>query len=234
MAASLRERGILNSFWLKNIMLVLMVFDHLYEFLFPGELLPAHYLARVVAPVFAFLMAQGMLHTRDRRGYILRMFVFGLVTALGNYILLLATGINIPNNILLSLAAGAALIFCLDKARSGMDMPLWAVCGAAVVVASFYLEGQYLVPLMAVIFYYLREKPAMMYTAFAVLTGTPYLVSYAVNGILAPQFWMICSVFPIMLYNGKRGPGGRFAKYFFYVFYPAHIWVIVLIKFFLF
>lgn len=237
MIASLRFRGILDSFWLKNIMLVLMVLDHLYEFLFPKELLFAHYLARVVAPVFAFLMAQGMVHTRDRQKYILRLFSAGLVMAAGNLILFIVTDVNIPNNIFLSLAAGAALIFCLDKAREGTragapeGVPIWAACGTAVVILSFFCEGQYLVPLMAVIFYYLRETPARMYIVFIAAAGVPYIVAYTLSGTLDPQFWMVCSVFPIMLYNGARGPESAPAKYFFYAFYPLHIWIIVLIKF---
>lgn len=230
----MRFRGILSSFWLKNIMLVLMVTDHLYQYLFLSELLFGHYLARVVAPVFAFLMAQGMIHTRDRRGYILRLFIAGIIMASGNFILLAVTGIYIPNNIFLSLAAGAALIFCIDKALAGKDVPLWCVCGAAVVIASFYCEGQHIVPLMAVIFYYLRERRSVMYSAFVILCGVPFIVSYIFDGTLSPQFWMVCSIFPIMLYNGSRGPNGKAAKYFFYAFYPAHIWIIVLVKFFCF
>lgn len=230
----MRFRGALSSFWLKNIMLVLMVLDHLYQYLFPEKLLFAHYLARVVAPVFAFLMVQGMIHTRNRRRYILRLLIAGIIMAAGNFILLTATGIYVPNNIFLSLAAGAALIFCIDKICAGKDVPVWLVCGAAVVMASFYCEGQYIVPLMAVIFYYLRERRSVMYAAFVILCGAPFVVSYALAGTLEPQFWMICSVFPIMLYNGSRGPDGKTAKYFFYAFYPAHVWIIVLIKFFCF
>lgn len=42
--------------------------------------------------------------------------------------------------------------------------------------------------------------------------------------------FLFLTVLPfIALYNGQRGPAGPFAKYFFYVFYPAHLWIIGLI-----
>ncbi|MGI1808902.1 TraX family protein [Pediococcus pentosaceus] len=40
------------------------------------------------------------------------------------------------------------------------------------------------------------------------------------------QCIMIFSIIPIYLYNGQKG---RSMKYFFYIFYPAHIWVLYII-----
>ena len=39
-------------------------------------------------------------------------------------------------------------------------------------------------------------------------------------------------LFPFMLfsYNGEKGSEGRFSKWFFYVFYPLHLFVLTIIK----
>jgi hypothetical protein len=43
------------------------------------------------------------------------------------------------------------------------------------------------------------------------------------------QWLMVMAVIPILLYNGKRGAGGKAGKYFFYVFYPAHIYLLYIV-----
>ncbi|MCL2052147.1 MAG: TraX family protein [Lachnospiraceae bacterium] len=34
----------------------------------------------------------------------------------------------------------------------------------------------------------------------------------------------------MFLYNGERGSESALAKYFFYVFYPLHLWIIYSVK----
>ena len=44
--------------------------------------------------------------------------------------------------------------------------------------------------------------------------------------------FMFIFVIPFLyVYNGKRGSNSKFAKYFFYVFYPAHLWIIATIAY---
>lgn len=46
--------------------------------------------------------------------------------------------------------------------------------------------------------------------------------------------WLLFTVLPFLsLYNGERGPNTPFSKYLFYVFYPAHLWIIALIGYFM-
>lgn len=52
--------------------------------------------------------------------------------------------------------------------------------------------------------------------------------------ILYNSDWLFISVLPFLyLYNGERGKNSRFTKYFFYIFYPAHLWIIAIIGYIL-
>jgi hypothetical protein len=53
---------------------------------------------------------------------------------------------------------------------------------------------------------------------------------FATRGSSDFQWLMVFAAIPLFLYNGKRGRGG---KYFFYIFYPAHIYLFYVIAWFL-
>ena len=42
--------------------------------------------------------------------------------------------------------------------------------------------------------------------------------------------WAMFSVIPfILLYNGKRGKNTAFSKYLFYIIYPLHLWLLLIL-----
>ncbi|PEG87707.1 MULTISPECIES: TraX family protein [unclassified Lactobacillus] len=44
--------------------------------------------------------------------------------------------------------------------------------------------------------------------------------------------WMMIAVIPfILLYNGKRGKKSLLTKFFFYIVYPAHLWILMMLKY---
>lgn len=224
-----KQRGFLDGFWLKMIMAALMVLDHLYYDLFPHSLLWGHYLARVVAPIFAFLVAEGLWHTHDRRKYILRILGFAVAMQAGNAILYSIYHEPIENSILMSLGLSAAVIFMLEKAREEKKTVLWILGACAPLYLVQFFEGGFMVTLMVGIFYYLRRRPLWMCSVYVVSFGLIFSLPYLKLGYLPSQFYMIFAVIPILCYNGKRGIRNGFTKYFFYIFYPVHIWIIYLL-----
>lgn len=84
---NLKQKG-LNSFQLKLTGLILMVFDHIYEFFsFTGSIpIVFTWLGRIVAPIFMFLTVEGYMHTRSRGKYMLRLYIGSLIMYYGNYI----------------------------------------------------------------------------------------------------------------------------------------------------
>lgn len=82
------------------------------------------------------------------------------------------------------------------------------------------VEGGFIMVLLGLGFYILRKHGLLQ---IAMLLALSYLVYYMGNEI---QAYMALAALPIFLYNGKKGRGMR---NFFYVFYPAHIFILYII-----
>ena len=238
-----------NAFEIKRFMAVLMVLDHLDHI--PGLLPPAlaalfHALTRCVGAWFAYAAVEGFCHTRSRARYTLRLFLWAGIMAAGNLLyngLAAPYGLHLSNNIFFTLALG---VLCLDvwagrAMRPLSGRPLWErlarVAGAAGVtlLAAMTAEGGIvLLPLM-LISYGCRHRIRLrngLYLAFSLLLFCGALQIYPTlrETLLMLGFnsdFLFITVLPVIaLYNGQRGPSGRLSQYFFYVFYPLHLWVI--------
>ncbi|WP_258280641.1 MULTISPECIES: conjugal transfer protein TraX [unclassified Clostridium] len=77
----------LDAFQLKIIALIVMLMDHLY-FAF-GQVFPLwfHPLSRFVAPLFAFLMVEGLFHTKNKFKYNIRLFGWPVFMQAENFVI---------------------------------------------------------------------------------------------------------------------------------------------------
>ncbi|WP_291580666.1 TraX family protein [Clostridium sp. UBA6640] len=76
----------LNRFQLKLIMIFFMLLDHIASFV-PNTPLWFHYIGRLVAPTFFFLLIDGYFHTRSKYNYAKRLFVASGIMASGNMLI---------------------------------------------------------------------------------------------------------------------------------------------------
>jgi hypothetical protein len=97
----------------------------------------------------------------------------------------------------------------------------------------FTVEGGFSAVIMGLVLYLLRKRRLVQVLAFAAFSlFLLILVLRAGNGPFhgGAQWLMIFAVIPMLLYNGGRGRGN---KYFFYIFYPAHIYLLYVIAWFM-
>lgn len=64
----------MNIFTIKIIALILMLIDHIGEF-FPDSPIWLRWLGRIAAPLFFYALAVGFQHTRNRKKYLLRLYL---------------------------------------------------------------------------------------------------------------------------------------------------------------
>jgi hypothetical protein len=150
------------------------------------------------------------------------LFREGLREKMGSRILLALGGI------ILSLVTGIVLLSLISR---GASLNFMGIVLFLLVPSPFTVEGGFFLVAAGVLFYLLRKyRPAQALVPaaaglFALLAGRTE------SGLPGSSQWlMLFAALPVLLYNGRRGRGG---KYFFYIFYPAHIYLFYLAAWFL-
>ncbi|RDY27015.1 conjugal transfer protein TraX [Romboutsia weinsteinii] len=225
----------LDSFTLKIIAIITMLLDHIYTYMTPvGVDVPIWfgYLGKLSAPIFFYLIVEGFFHTRDRKKYLSRLAIFG--------VLMIGVGMifGIHNNIFLSLTLSILILMIIDYAKYSEKKIMWIPAIVSVVILGFiyiFTEASLYGLGMTLIFYIFREKKmtmALIYVLFSLLPvfsiiGMPE--AYEQLFLFDYQWMMVFSIILILMYNGKLGLKNTFTKWMFYIFYPAHLIAVVLI-----
>ena len=243
----LREKSGLPGSVLKWIAIVAMLIDHIGVVLLYGwakyrhawgagiESLNFYYILRSIGrlgfPLFCFLLAEGFVHTRSRWKYLLRLFVFALISELPFDRAFWSGWVDLGHqNVFFTLSLGLLAAMLWDELTQGNapDCPPWrgiaaSGCAIALGAAAYYLKTDYdaMGVALILVMVLLRDKPWVRdLVAGGVLAAMIPFGSHWIElfGVLA---------FPLFhLYNGQRG---RQSKYFFYIFYPAHLLLLALI-----
>lgn len=216
----------LNSFTLKLIAMISMAIDHTGAVLFP-EATWLRIIGRLAFPIYCFLLVEGFYYTKDVKKYIVRLGVFALISEIP-FDLAFYGKIFAPvhQNVFFTLCIGLILIAFLEKNKEEtnktkkvlLDILVTFLC----LLLATILRTDYIFIGVVIIlcFYYFRESVVSK------------IVSISFINILLgkTQSFGIFSLLFIFLYNGKKGPG---MKYFFYAFYPVHLVILALIKYYL-
>ncbi|MBR2834123.1 MAG: hypothetical protein IKE43_00205 [Coriobacteriales bacterium] len=196
----------------------------------------------VTFPLMAYMIAEGYRHTSNIKRYATRLTICAIVSQIpyslafepltitwgSSSILLPFTG-----NVIWTLLLGLAILYAYDHIE---QRPVfWAVfvCATA---ASVILDWGVLGPVMILLAYILpseKERKAYPILLSMLALGLPALISCATGDLsqLPDVLYAFCghglALFLLMLYQGAQGL--RF-KYFFYVYYPAHLIILLLLS----
>ena len=112
----------ISSCGLHILAMVLMFCDHLWATVVPGNDWLTD-IGRLAFPIFAFMTVEGYFHTRNLKKYVLRLFVFALISEIP-FNLMLGSRIFYPihQNVLWTFLLGIAMIRWNEKAKNA---PVW-------------------------------------------------------------------------------------------------------------
>ena len=231
--------GGINANQLRVLAMFLMLLDHLWATLVPGNFWMT-YLGRAAFPIFAFQISEGFFHSSDRRRYAKRLFLFALLSEVP-FDLIYGGTVLYPfhQNVMFTLLLGLLACCAIDRARG--ERTAKAVLRGALSVAGILLlsligmvDYGWKGVMTVVAFYLLRDFPFAWLAQFVALM---LLNIVLFKGQTIPllgwdfptQGFAVLSLLPIWLYNGRRGGGGKALQYAFYAFYPVHMLVLYLL-----
>lgn len=243
---------ILNSNQLKLIAIIAMTVDHIAWAMFDGyprALLPLvmHIIGRLTCPIMCYFIAEGYHYTRNINKYTFRLFAFAFISHFA-YIFASNDFVDFKSfipfyygnflnqtSVMWSLAWGLVMLRIADSKRIKsiykvllvimiciITLPSdWSCIAALCIMAIGTNRGDF------------RKQMSWMIFYVALYSLVYFFAIDKAYGIL--QMGVVLSIPVIAMYNGKRGKNpkiNKFMKWFFYIFYPVHLFVIGLINYF--
>lgn len=210
-----------------------MLCDHLGMVLFP-QAVWMRCVGRLAFPMFAFLLAEGFLHTKNILKYTGRMFVCAMIAEVPFDLMTCGRVVNLsPQNVLWTFLIALCLMWVVDQycshpgKQSQAMLVIWIVLGFFLgeALATDYSGAGVL---MVLVFYFFRERtPAslIMQFVFLFILNAFFVPSafISVFGLEIPQQALAVLVLPLIwLYQGRQGYHSQGLQYLCYAFYPAH------------
>lgn len=221
----------MDTDFLKIIAIIVMVIDHVGDVFFP-QYPVFRWIGRIAFPIFCYCLTVGLLYTHDIKKYLLRLGVFAFISQ-PFYILAFQPDAFIENitnmNIYFTLFVSLLTVW-------GFKEKKWWLFLLGVLLVSF-INFDYSTTgiILMLIFYLCRNKPVLGATLyilsylpalygnsledpFALIIGE-YAVGFEIFSILAVPFIFV-----------KMHTNMKVSKWFFYVFYPLHLFVIFIVR----
>lgn len=206
----------MTGFQLKLMAMLAMTADHIGAVFFP-EIPLLRWIGRLAMPVLCFFIGEGLRHTRSPRRYLLRLTGFALLSELP-FDLAFYGGIEWGHqNVYFTLALGLLALWAIQsRGMEGWLLALTAALAAELLGCDY---GMYGVLLILLLDRFHRARSEQLAAAALLNLAFFGLQTQNLSLIALPLLW---------LYNGKRG---RDDRRLFYLYYPAHLCVLGILRF---
>ncbi len=227
----------LNSNHLKMIAIIAMTIDHIADLIYPG--FPAnpitislHIIGRLTAPIMWFFICEGFYYTKNLKKYLLRMFVFAVIShfaycfAFGIHCIPFTDGVFNQTSVIWPLFWAIVVLWVLNK---DTKLKEWQKVMLILVINIITFPSDWsCIAVMAIVTMYRNRnnlKKQMRGMMFWVMIYAA-VSFFCVNKVYALVQLGVVLVYPLLKqYNGQKG-NAKWLKWFFYVYYPAHLIVV--------
>ena len=237
----------LNRNEIKYLAMVAMLIDHIAMFFFSSGLPDAalfriaiyslmRIIGRLTAPIMLFFLVEGFVHTSSRKKYGIRLLVFGLISqipyALSHYNSLW----KLDFNVIITLFVTFLMLIAAESINNRLVNRLVVF---ALIMVTFCCDWGVIGPFMAWLFYQNRDDRKAQIKYFSIICAIQVIsaaVFLEMNGNhWYGELWQVGMflVIPVLLcYNGESGSKSPINKWIFYIFYPLHLMVFWIMKYY--
>ncbi len=223
----------MSIYILKIIACFTMVLDHIKYAIPSTNNFITMYFGRIAFPLFAFMITEGYIHTTNLKKYYGRLLIFAIISQIPFMFFRTLVGEYHMLNILFTLLLGLIAIQCYDKIQKKYFS---FVLVALIIYLGHILKVDYgwfgvATVFLMYLFKYNKLWLSISYAGLIIiyLYSRNFLYTIQMSTIYTFVFTWLPMV-GIILYNGKQG---RKSKWFFYIFYPAHMIALYVIHIFM-
>ena len=211
---------------LKILACITMLLDHIGAIFFP-TVRWFRIIGRLSFPIYCFLLAEGVHHTRSPVKYGLRLLMVALITEYPYDLLFSGQFTWGKNSVMVTLLLG----FCAGIAIRHSTGFLKLLAPLPFLFISRYTNGTYGMDgvLMVVLFLLSRDLPFRRPVQLLLMT----LLSLRMAGFptrISLQFYAVAAMIPLLLYSGQKRSHNKAMQWAFTLFYPVHIVILLLIR----
>ena len=219
---------------LKLLAALAMVLDHFTAIFIPLHspwYVPCRLVGRLTAPIMCFFLAEGFHYTASRKKYLLRMAVFALISQPAFSLAFHRTAWGWDMSMIFTMLLCLLMLTAWEEIENPL---LRAAAVLGCIALSHWSDWSYAGPLWVLVCWLLRGRRGRQLLAMAAVT-----LAFSAYGVWRRgHFWpydllqlgTLLALPLLALYNGEKGRGGAAAKWGFYVFYPAHLYLLAAIR----
>ena len=229
----------LNALTLHILAMFCMLLDHMWATVVSGQYWMTC-VGRLAFPIFAFMIAEGFFRTSDLKKYLLRLFVFAVLSEIP-FNLMSGGSLLYPyhQNVLWTFLIALLAMTAMEKIRQKQKFLLSVVSTAGITVLACFLGLVTMTDynaagvFMVLLFYFFRGRTwkhflgqfiGLYWVNVLVIGGMDIPLSlFGTEFFLPSQAFALLALLPIWLYRGKQGPHNKAIQYACYAFYPVHI-----------
>ena len=219
-------KGGFDGTQLKILAIICMVIDHVTWTFLPQDVYPVssgilHFIGRLTFPILCFFIAEGYKKSSNVPKYILRLFILALVSAVP-FCMLFFNILGFFLTTIFALFFGLCALYLAGKTKNKVLKGVIVIFFMVIsVVGDGGISGVLLIYMFGTIE---NRKKALIYGLVAMNgldIAITLLFGQAINSDLIISIVGTFVTYPFLInYNCKRG---KSIKYFFYIFYPLHI-----------